>query len=56
MHLTQAQQESATAAMAFARAWNAAVRLDGQAMLDAVQAALDAARASGIDPEKVGLN
>lgn len=56
MHLTQAQQDSATAAMAYARAMNAARKLDGQAMLDAVTAANAAAVAAGIDPAKVGLN
>ncbi len=56
MYLTQAQQDSATAAMAFARAWNAACRLNGPAMLEALSAANAAAVAAGIDPAKVGLN
>ena len=56
MHLTQAQQDSATAVMAFARAMNAACQLDGPAMLAAVSAANAAAVAAGIDPAKVGLN
>lgn len=56
MAMTQAQQDSATAAMAYAYAMTKACQLSGKDMWDAVNAANAATEAAGIDPAKVGRN